>query len=177
MWSGVYPVMTNSTPVVVCDAGPLIHLDELGCLNLLNDFSQVLIPEQVWQEVERLRPKALNQPSFVAQRIAVDLSEEAAFQALVQTLALNLGEQAALSLMRAYPEAIFLTDDASARLAAVTLGYRVHGSIGILLRAIRRQQLTRDEVLKILQNLPVQSTLYIKASLLQEIITKLKNTS
>jgi len=126
--------MTDSMPVVVCDAGPLIHLDELGCLNLLNDFSQVLIPEQVWQEVERLRPKALNQPSFVAQRIAVDLSEEAAFQALVQTLALDLGEQAALSLMRAYPEAIFLTDDASARLAAVTLGYRVHGSIGILLR-------------------------------------------
>jgi hypothetical protein len=25
---------------VVCDAGPLIHLDELGCLGLLADFSE-----------------------------------------------------------------------------------------------------------------------------------------
>ena len=28
--------------VVVCDAGPLIHLDELGCLGLLSDFREVL---------------------------------------------------------------------------------------------------------------------------------------
>ena len=26
---------------VVCDAGPLIHLDELGCLDLLTDFQTV----------------------------------------------------------------------------------------------------------------------------------------
>ena len=26
-------------PLVVCDAGPLIHLDEIGCLDLLTDFS------------------------------------------------------------------------------------------------------------------------------------------
>jgi hypothetical protein len=29
-------------PLVVCDAGPLIHLDELGCMDLLLDFSEVL---------------------------------------------------------------------------------------------------------------------------------------
>lgn len=26
---------------VVCDAGPLIHLDEAGCLDLLADFAEV----------------------------------------------------------------------------------------------------------------------------------------
>lgn len=43
-------------PIVVCDAGPLIHLDELGCLDLLSDFFEVLVPEAVWREVRQHRP-------------------------------------------------------------------------------------------------------------------------
>jgi hypothetical protein len=31
--------------IVICDAGPLIHLDELGCLDLLADFRDVLVPD------------------------------------------------------------------------------------------------------------------------------------
>jgi predicted nucleic acid-binding protein len=109
------------------------------------------------------------------QRTEVVISAESPFQALVKALSLDLGEQAALTLMSQHPQAIFLTDDAAARLAAVTLGYRVHGAIGVLLRAIRRQQRTRDEVLTILHELPQQSTLYLRASLLQDIITRLKS--
>lgn len=45
--------------VVVCDAGPLIHLDELDCLDLLGDFPEVLVPEAVWREVLKHRPSAL----------------------------------------------------------------------------------------------------------------------
>jgi predicted nucleic acid-binding protein len=96
------------------------------------------------------------------------------FQALVRAFSLDLGEQAALSLMQGYSDAIFLTDDAAARLAAATLGYRVHGTIGVLLRAIRRHQRTQDEVLTILRSLPAQSTLHIRAELLQEIIERLE---
>ena len=47
---------------VVCDAGPLIHLDELDSLDLLRDFGSVLIPDLVWQEVEHHRPSALAVP-------------------------------------------------------------------------------------------------------------------
>jgi hypothetical protein len=32
--------------LVVCDAGPLIHLDELDCLDLLADFSRIVIPNE-----------------------------------------------------------------------------------------------------------------------------------
>lgn len=42
--------------IAVCDAGPLIHLDELGCLSLLGDFSRVLVPSTVWAEVATHRP-------------------------------------------------------------------------------------------------------------------------
>lgn len=169
--------MTKPSLGVVCDAGPLIHLDELDCLSLLADFEMVLVPEQVWQEVAQHRPQALKKTDVPFQRTEVVIATESPFQAMIKALSLDLGEQAALTLMSQHPQAIFLTDDAAARLAAVTLGYRVHGTIGILLRAIRRQQRSQKEVLAILQKLPQQSTLHLRASLLEDILTRLKSQS
>lgn len=164
--------MNRSALDVVCDAGPLIHLDELSCLDLLADFQAVFVPQQVWREVESRRPGALERCGLELQQIAVVVSETDSFQALVRALALDLGEQAALSLMASHPNAVLLTDDAAARLAAESLGYRVHGSIGILLRAIRRRQRTQREVLSILRGLPAQSSLHIRLALLEEIIAQ-----
>jgi predicted nucleic acid-binding protein len=167
--------MSEPVSGVICDAGPLIHLNELESLSLLADFDNIWVPEQVWQEVERHRPGALWQSDLSLQKVPMVISTQPVFQTLMQALSLGLGEQAALSLMQNHPQAIFLTDDAAARLAAVTLGYRVHGSIGILLRAVRRQQRTREEVLTLLCTLPTQSTLHIRSNLLQEIINKLES--
>jgi predicted nucleic acid-binding protein len=167
--------MSRSSFDVVCDAGPLIHLDELDCLDLLTDFRAVLVPEQVWREVEHHRPEALKHRGVEVQQVPMDLSEDASFQALVRALALDLGEQAALSLMALHPDAILLTDDAAARLAAKGLGYQVHGSIGILLRAIRRQQRALHEVLSLLRDLPSRSTLHIRPDLLEEIIARVES--
>jgi predicted nucleic acid-binding protein len=154
--------------------GGVVDLDELSSTWLLNDFYQVMVPERVWREVQVHRSAIWEKPDFNYQKIEVAISSDSTFFPLVRMFSLDLGEQAALSLMQQYPQAIFLTDDAAARLAATTLRLRVHGTIGILLRAIRREQLTRSEVLEILRNLPSQSTLHIKASLLQEIMDRLK---
>ena len=169
--------MSKSAVKVVCDAGPLIHLDEVACLALLNDFGDVVVPEQVWQEVSSHRPHALLNPDIMFRRENVSLSADPLFQALVTSLSLDLGEQAALTLMQSYPDAIFLTDDAAARLAATALGYRVHGSIGILIRAIRRGHKTKKDVLAILRGLPVRSTLHIRPITLRDIITDVEKTS
>jgi predicted nucleic acid-binding protein len=167
--------MSSSTIGVVCDAGPLIHLDELNCLSLLNDFDPILVPVQVWQEVAAHRGEALAHSDLQLQRVNVVISSTPAFQTLVQSLSLDLGEQAALTLMESHPQAIFLTDDAAARLAAMTLSYRVHGTIGILIRAIRRQQRSAEEVITTLRNMPTESTLFVRPKLLQEIIDNLEN--
>jgi hypothetical protein len=83
--------MSRSPLVVVCDAGPLIHLDELGCLDLLADFGTVLVPEQVGREVEHHRPGALERSELHAQEVPVVISDDAAFQALVRALAGSTG--------------------------------------------------------------------------------------
>lgn len=162
---------------VVCDAGPLIHLDELGCITLLDDFEEVLVPALVWQEVAHHRPGVLTQIIVALTQVQVTIPAHSPFQALVKSLSLDLGEQAALALMQTHSEAILLTDDAAARLAAVTLGYQVHGTIGVLIRAIRRQQKPKEEVLSILHTLPTHSTLHIRPGLLKEIITQVEHQS
>jgi predicted nucleic acid-binding protein len=85
-----------------------------------------------------------------------------------------VGETEALALMEKNPQAIFLTDDASARMVAEQMGFKVHGTIGILVRSIRRNQMEPGEVLRILRGVPFQSTLYIKPSLLDDVILKIK---
>lgn len=164
---------TEPAPPVVCDAGPLIHLDELDCLDLLADFASILVPDLVWREVAHHRVDALSRATVTLTRVAVDLPDDAGFRVLVQALSLDAGEQAALALMHLQPRAILLTDDAAARLAADQLGMRVHGTIGVLLRAVRRGQRTPEEVLGLLQRLPQLSTLHIRADLLLAVTDRL----
>jgi hypothetical protein len=62
--------------VVVCDAGPLIHLEELGCLDLLRDFRDILVPDAVWNEVSRHRPSALRRRRVRLNRVHVNAKPE-----------------------------------------------------------------------------------------------------
>ena len=48
--------MAATEIVAMLDAGPLIHLDELGGLNLLNDFKVLLVPQAVLDEALKHRP-------------------------------------------------------------------------------------------------------------------------
>ena len=146
----------------------------MNCIDLLADFV-VLVPEGVCQEIVRHRPDALDQDEIQFTRVQTVLPGDAEFMTLLRAFALDVGEQEALALMYQQPAAILLTDDAAARLVAEQLGMRVHGTIGILLRAIRRNARTPGQVLSLLRLLPQQSTLYIRPGLLSRIIAQVQN--
>lgn len=176
MCNGAFMEMTDSRlPLVICDAGPLIHLDEVSCLDLLADFSDVLVPESVWIEVERHRPIALNHPTLTLQRVSPTTPESPALKALAQVLSLHQGELQALHVALENRPGHLLSDDTAARLAAGHLGITTHGTIGILLRAIRRNQRTRAEILTTLKSLTIRSTLHLKRSLLDAIVFEVEN--
>jgi predicted nucleic acid-binding protein len=69
---------------------------------------------------------------------------------ICRIFALDASETEALALMQHNPQAMLLTDDASARLAANQMGFRVHGTIGILIRSIRRGHRKPEETVRIL---------------------------
>lgn len=162
------PLSRGSVIKVVSDAGPIIHLDELGAIDLLADFQLVYVPDEVWIEVERHRPQAIR-------RIAAQLSKCSPpncerVDSIKAMYSLHRGEYAALCQCMVFKNALLLTDDTAARLAAKALAMNAHGTIGLLLRALRRSHLSKDETLRLLGEIPQRSSLHVRPSFLAEII-------
>jgi hypothetical protein len=78
---------TEPPPGVVCDAGPLIHLDEIDSLSLLSDFGSTLVPRSVWSEVMRHRPQALVGGAVALTRVLVEGEEPPMLAALARSRA------------------------------------------------------------------------------------------
>lgn len=162
----------NMPPLVICDAGPVIHLDELGCIELLSSFSRVLIPATVWREVQRHRPKALGLPCL--EKTSAKNPEPPELEAVAVALSLHTGEWEAIRVALEHPDSVLLTDDTAARLAAGNLGIRVHGTIGVLVRSVRQGLRTKIAILDILRSIPTSSTLHLKRSLLEAVIKQVE---
>ena len=175
MSSGDYMAKSNSRTVAVCDTGPIIHLDELDSLDLISDFHPLIIPETVQKEIARHRPKIFQHDKIAFKIVDVTSPPEPRLLVLSKALLLDKGEVESLSLMQKNAGAILLTDDAAARLAGEELGYKVHGTIGMLLRAIRKKTRTPKDVLKLLNEISKKTTLFLKPELLEEIIQKVKD--
>ena len=95
--------VTEPTSLVICDAGPLIHLEELGCLDLLRDFGAVQVPDAVWQEVQRHRRSALRHRNVTLERMSSSPEPAPELVHLAQAFLLDAGELEALKGMRCVP--------------------------------------------------------------------------
>lgn len=159
--------------VIVCDAGPIIHLHELASIDLLADFTKVLVPEAVWNEVQRHSPEALSaEVAFEKTPDAQILARE--IEEIGRVLTLHRGELEALHLAQLQVDSILLTDDSAARVAAQLLSIRVHGTIGVLLRAFRRGKRTKEQTLARLHDIPIRSTLHLHQKLLEDVIADVR---
>jgi predicted nucleic acid-binding protein len=163
-------VRSRSKTAVVCDAGPLIHLHEIGYLNLMADFEKVIVPSGVQKEVVRHRDVTFAEEDIRWLLVRPDLPLEYSVNAICTLFSLDAGEVEALSISIKQPNSLFLTDDAAARIVAGKLGCMVHGTIGIVVRSIRRGLLSPEEVIGVLHKIREKSSLHIKESLLQEVI-------
>lgn len=155
----------------ILDAGPLIHLDQIGALNLIFLMGTIFVPASVAWEAEKHRPgiRAKIEASIVEDVGGV--SEKLA-AALVDTQ-LHAGETAALAWAEKFGADLFVSDDDAARVVATFLGYESTGTLGVIKSAFGRGDVTRTEALRLLQATAMQSSLHIKATLLAEVIASL----
>jgi predicted nucleic acid-binding protein len=167
-------VDATDTFVVVCDTGPLIHLDELDALDVLRDFQHILVPQTVWSEVERHRPSAVPKAGMPLTHVESGPEPDASFVTLAQAFSLDAGEREALLVARERPSAWLASDDAAARLAAELLGIRAHGTIGLLIRVIRRGRRAPAAVITLIEQLPARSSLHVRLALLREVLDRLR---
>lgn len=168
--------MGKIEPVVIADAGPVIHLDELGCIDLLADFGRVIIPHAVWLEVQRHRPLAL---AYTGDWLICQSPNQTSpvVKALTPLYSLHIGEQEALHLCAEFGDCLLLTDDTAARQAAKNLGIAIHGTLGVLIRAIRRHCLSKSQVIALLKEIPNRTTLHIRPALLNQVIADVEANS
>jgi predicted nucleic acid-binding protein len=153
----------------VADAGPLIHLSEIGMVNLLGQFSPLLVPESVLDEAISFAPP----PDLVFKLVQVQESSRSSLKARL-TLKLQAGEIDALAICGENPDAVLLTDDLKARREAKRLGWQVHGSVGIIVRALRVQLLSRDAAERALRNLGECHSLFIAKAVIDEALDELR---
>lgn len=122
------------TRVVVCDTGPLLHLNEIGAIDLLSLAGEVFIPLIVANEFEK-NTQGWKPPQWV-QVVELDVTTKAKAEKWVKSNQVDAGEAEAIAFALQCKANWFLTDDAKARQLAEYLKLEVHGSIGLLLWAI-----------------------------------------
>lgn len=138
--------------VVVADAGPLLHLDELDALDVLSDLGEILVPPAVHRELLQHRPSLPQRCPQLKLLAAVPAAPTV--DALTPLYTLHHGEREALACCLGLPSPLLLTDDTAARLAAQTLMIRAHGTLGLLVRAVRQQLRPAQDVVALLEAVP-----------------------
>lgn len=124
---------------VICDAAVLIGLAKIGKLDLLEKlYEKIYIPWGVYIEVVvrgRRRPGAeeIDQAKRVGK---IKVKDRTAVNLLVSEF--GQGESEVLVLGKELKAEWLILDDARARTAAISAGYRVIGLAGILLLAKQR---------------------------------------
>ena len=160
----------------VSNSGPLIHLSQVGKFELLYMFSKIYIPKIVYKEVNiKGKPGETELKSAKNTQICEVFSEDIKnIKEKVKDFKLHKGELQALSLCNKLKKEIFLTDDLDAREAGKSLGLRVHGSVGIIVRAYREKLVDLRETEEILNALYEVSKLFITKAIIEEAIEELR---
>ncbi len=142
----------------VSDAGPLIHLAEIGSPDLLESFDTLVVPATVLEEVATGgTPNGLATLSY--ETVEVDESR-------VETQDLDAGERAAIAVA-GERRAVFLTDDLAAREVASDAGIEVRGSIGVIALGYGRGLLDRDEATSRMRALQRETSLFVTEAVVE----------
>jgi predicted nucleic acid-binding protein len=160
----------------IADAGPLIHLREIGCLTLLTVFDAVHVPDAVWQETVdsgRVPEEALLSLGII-HRYSLLGSEVTRYAQENSLGILHGGERESLCLCGQIAVPILLTDDLAVREASKRLALIPVGSLGIVARAYRIGQLSLIEAERSIEALYDVSTLYVTRTIVDLVIEQLR---
>ena len=135
--------------IVVSDTTPLISLLKIGRLDLLEKlFGNVLIPQAVYEELTvderfKLEAEQLKQKEFITVQ---SVKNPDSVSILKRATGLDQGESEAIVLTDEVKAELLLMDEAKGRAVSNEMGFRIMGTIGVLMAAYKEHELTSDEV-------------------------------
>ena len=158
--------------MIVSNSSPLIALGAIGRLELFRKcFKQVLIPPGVYGEISEKEES----PEFISLQKGIREKwievEKIELLSTLKTDTLGQGEKEAISLAAKH-KVVLIIDDDSAKAYAAIMGVESHGTLYLLILAVRRNIVSRKEVIEIV-NLMMSKGFYISTDVygwfLQEI--------
>lgn len=162
---------TFPTPVV-SDADVLIHLAKLRRLPLLRAlYERVLIPEYVQQEITSKDDHGITEA--IGSYLVVRPSSQEKAATIASQHGIHIGEAHAKVLGESLNAELFLSNERKVRKAAIAEGFRVVGTIGVILRAAHNQAITMSEARSLLE-LMRSEDFRIHPDLIQEAINTLR---
>jgi len=124
--------------MIVSNTGPLISLARIGRLNLLKRYyNEIYIPKEVYEEIVI---RGHGKPGCAEVKradwiITKEIKDE--FAARVLELEIEKGEAEAIVLAKELNAEIVLMDERIPREMLKTLGFKVAGTVGILIKAAK----------------------------------------
>ena len=161
----------------VTDAGPLIHLTEIGCLSILSIFETLHVPEAVWAETVdcgRIPAEDLLKSSKI-ERHNIPRNDIARFIEKNNMNDLHSGECECLYLARQIDVPLLLTDDLAVREAAKRIKLVPVGSLGIVARAYHMGTISMTDAQHYILNLYEVSSLFVTKVIVEMAIDRLRN--
>jgi predicted nucleic acid-binding protein len=168
-------VGSRKVNVAVADAGPLIHLNEIGCFSLLRTFETLHIPDAVWSET--VGQARVSQADVLGlgnvQQHSLPQEDVAQFIQKNGLEDLHAGERECLYLCQRVGVPILLTNDLAVREAAKRLKLTPVGSLGIVVRAYQAGRISLTDAEHYIADLYDVSSLFVTRTIVELAIEQL----
>jgi len=153
----------------VADAGPLIHLTEIGCLPVMRIFDILHVGEAVWSEtvIKGRVPEADVLGLGVLRRHSLSQAEVTRFTRKQRFEELQDGERECFYLCQELSVSTLLTDDLAVREASKRLNLTPVGLLGIVARAYRAGHISLGNAERYIADLYDVSSLFVTRAIVE----------
>jgi predicted nucleic acid-binding protein len=166
--------MSEEKRKAVLNTGPIIHLSEVECFNVIEIFHTV-VPKAVYNEVVRYRKsgsKELRDSKIAVIELTED--EKVLAKRLCDLYRIEVGEAEAIAICISRDYEFFLTDDKDAREVGELHDIEVHGGLGVILRAYREGIFEYEHVKNAIHGLYRKSNLFMTQRVYERVVRMLE---
>ena len=149
----------SESRLIVCNTGPLLHLSQIGQIQLLEHLGRIALTPEVNAEWGRIMPHRYLPASFKIVEVGSEWRRRAA--EWVSAGYVDAGEATAIALALELQANWFFTDDTAARVLAQSLGIEVHGSLGVVLACAALGLIDYKQARTAIEELDTVSTLWV----------------
>lgn len=159
----------TSLMLVVSDADVIIHLSKLNKLSILRSlYTEVAIPEYIKSEITGKDNQTIHEAINSFLKIFTTSKNQA--ENIAGKHGIHIGEAHVKALGEELRATLFLSNERKVRKAAKEEGFAVVGTIGVILKAVKKGLLDRAEALSLLEKMKSED-FRIHPDLLQKAIS------